>query len=378
MTYRPARSIFGFTARVLLVALAAGAGSPAVAQSFTLMGWPSDGGPNGVSYATGLSADGRSASGYSISNVGRPGFVWTADGGRNDFGRALGSGLTTFAFGISGDGFTVVGRGENATTSLAFARSQAGEYHELGTLPGFQFSEARDANFDGSVVVGTLTNGSGSTNQAFRWTQSGGMQGLGVGTTGEAVSGDGSTVVGTLSTQPLAMRWTASGGAQQLPSLGGAGASHARAVNFDGSIIVGNSGVGLRATVWNNGIPTELLPGMAGSVLTPFGVSDNGSVVGGQIQGPGGSLFAGIWTPTTGLMPLSDYLTANGVQIPAGFSLFTCSAVSADGLTFSGWGNGPTPNINGWVATIPAPGTVVILALGGVISSRRRRHNCRA
>lgn len=362
MTHRPSRSVFGLSASAV-VALACGA-LPALAQSFTLMGTRP---PNYlISQSTALSADGLVAAGHLGS--GAASYTWTAAGGRNDFGVGAGSNQ---ALGISGDGGTVVGAA--STSPLAFGWTQAAGFHYLGLLPGFQFSSARDASFDGSVIVGTVDNGQGSTPQAFRWTQSGGMQGLGVGTTGEAVSSDGGTIVGTLSSQPIAMRWTASGGVQQLLSLAGTGASHARAVNFDGSIIVGNSGVGLRATMWNNGVPTELLPIIPSSVLTPFGVSDDGSVVAGTIQGPFGNLSAGVWTPTIGTVPLADYLTANGVSVPAGTILKQCTAISSDGKTFAGYTMDQTNGIQGFVATVPAPGLAPALCITGLVAARRRR-----
>jgi len=80
----------------------------------------------------GLSSDGSTAVGSSISEYGEEAFLWTIDGG-------------------------MVG---------------------LGDLPGGIFGgHAFDASFDGSVVVGTSNSSSGG--EAFRWTQATGMVGLG-------------------------------------------------------------------------------------------------------------------------------------------------------------------------------------------------------
>ena len=80
-------------------------------------------------------------------------------------------------------------------TSPVFALHFSG----LGDLPGGSFdSYAYGVSGDGSTVVGRSTSGSG--NEAFRWTESGGMQGLGDLQGGSfysyanGVSGDGSTV----------------------------------------------------------------------------------------------------------------------------------------------------------------------------------------
>lgn len=222
-------------------------------------------------------------------------------------------------------------------------------------MSGFTQSQANDASFDGSVVVGTLATAPNGVTQAFRWTQAGGMQGLGGGTRANAISGNGNVIVGTRADSPISMIWTAAGGVQTLTPLGGSGNSEARAVNFDGSIIVGRSGIVLLTTMWVNGSPIELQSTIANSRFTPFGLSDDGSIVAGQVQGPGGSLFAGVWTQATGTMSLSDYLTANGVALPAGVTLGNCTAVSADGRTFGGVAGIPSGGGQGFVATVPAP-----------------------
>lgn len=242
----------------------------------------------------------------------------------------------------------------------------------LGLLSGYQSSAASDANHDGSVVVGTLSNGTGSTPQAFRWTQSGGMQGLGVGTQAAAISGDGTTVVGFISALNRAFTWTSDAGLQFLPGIGGTMGAQAFAMNNTGSIIVGRSGDNLRTTMWTNGVPVELLSSIPNlNVMTPRGVSDDGSVVAGQMSAG----FAAVWTPATLTMRLDDYLTANGVAIPAGVNLLTCTAVSAEGRTFAGWTSGPDGlgPFNGFVATIPAPCTAAVLVSAGAVATRRRR-----
>ena len=193
----------GLVAPVFVLAATAGFLAPAAraqTPSFTLMGWPSDGGPNGSSRVNALSADGRSATGstFSAAVVGAPGYLWTADGGRNDFGRAAELPRGTVGQGISGDGLTVVGAAgpDGTTPTHAFTWSQASGYRDLGLLPGYNQSSAVDANHDGSVVLVNMDNGSGSVHQGFRWTASGGMQGIGAGTTPLEISGDGSTIVG--------------------------------------------------------------------------------------------------------------------------------------------------------------------------------------
>ncbi len=343
----------GAVAPLVVLAAIAGLASSALAQSFTLIGYPEP--PFTASRAYALSADGRSATGYT-SGIGTPAFLWTAAGGREDIGRTftgVGQGL-----GISGDGLTVVGGIPNSADFHAFRWTRATGAQNLGTRPGYSKSIATDTNHDGSIVVGTLSNGEGSEPQAFRWTQATGMQGLGFGTRAHAISGDGSTIVGEFGTAPLGFIWTSSGGTQFLQGLSGSNEGViAQAINHDGSIVVGRSGpFTAKTTLWINGVPTELPNTLPSAVFTPRGVSDSGNVVAGIIQSPAipGTLVAGVWTSSTNTLTLSDYLTANGVTIPTGVVLKDCTAVSADGRTFVGWTSG-SQGAQGFVATIPTP-----------------------
>lgn len=339
--------------------------SPALAQSFTLMGVHS---PYTVSELAAISDDGSVAAG-THGNFDY-GFTWTVASGRNDFGFTLGG--ITKSWGISGNGQVVVGE-SGGSDGDSFRWSQADGFHLLGNLPGFANSMAKDASYDGSVIVGTADNGSATTPQAFRWTQAGGMQGLGLGTAALAISGDGSRIVGF--TGPSGNRpwqWTEVGGLQFLPAWDGTAAGYATAINHDGSIIVGHSGVGDRTTIWANGVPTDLTHGINTFNLSPNGVSDDGSVLAGLLYQSGTPGSAGVWTSSTGFITLANYLAANGVTVPAGVTLTNCTAVSADGRSFVGFTQGSL-GIQGFFATIPAPGTLGMLPFVGLLAARRRR-----
>jgi hypothetical protein len=353
----------GVIAPIAILAALGGIAPSALAQSFNLMGFVP---PQLGSNVYGLSADGTVAAGFD-DGTGPRGFVWTAAGGRNNFGLSLPT--SHYVVGISGNGLTAIG--STAVGNIrAFRWSQAAGYQNLGTLPGYLLSEGADANFDGSIVVGTLSNGSGSEPQAFRWTQATGMQGLGFGTRAEAISGDGSTIVGW--TGPSGNRpfaWTSGAGLQFLSTIDGTTSGFAFATNNTGNIIVGRSGASLLTTMWVNGSPVELLSSIPNQrVLTPHGVSDDGSVVVGEMNAG----YAALWTPATLTMRLDDYLTANGVTIPVGVALTNCTAVSADGRTFAGYTEGSMGR-QGFVATIPAPSVIAFLGVSGLIAVRRRR-----
>ena len=82
------------------------------------------------------------------------------------------------AFAVSADGSTVVGRGLSTPGFEAFRWTQAGGMVGLGDLPGGPFrSDAFGVSADGSVVVGRAFPS--NREAAFRWTQAGGMVGLG-------------------------------------------------------------------------------------------------------------------------------------------------------------------------------------------------------
>ena len=120
---------------------------------------------------------------------------------------------------------------------------------DLGTVGGLS-SEAFGVSGDGSVVVGRSTTADGRSH-AFRWTAAGGMKDLGtlggVTSAAYAVSGDGSIVVGDAQDSTgasRAFRWTATG-MQNLSSVyagsigSGSYLAYANAISADGRRIVG-------------------------------------------------------------------------------------------------------------------------------------------
>ena len=212
----------------------------------------------------------------------------------------LGANDLTFAFATSANGKIVVGTSVNSDDTSEAFRWLAGSMEGLGDLPtGLFRSGARDVSEDGSVVVGI---GDTSTplnpSEAFRWTQAGGMQGLGVARSSyrwsEAwgVSADGSVVVGITGDlqQPdanrieEAFRWTESTGMVGLGDLpGGESKSGAINVSSDGSVVVGSgiSAQGAEAFRWTAGGGMVGLGDLPGGdyASTVTGVSADGSVV---------------------------------------------------------------------------------------------------
>ncbi|MCL5281834.1 MAG: hypothetical protein M1376_18205 [Planctomycetes bacterium] len=114
----------------------------------------------------------------------------------------------SYAAGISADGSVVVGSSSSAAGSEAFRWTQAGGMVGLGDLPGKVFSQAEGVSADGSVVVGYSS--SAASQEAFIWDQANGMRSLqdlltntyGLDLTGwqladaHAIGADGLTIVG--------------------------------------------------------------------------------------------------------------------------------------------------------------------------------------
>jgi len=211
----------------------------------------------------------------------------------------------------------------------------------LGDLPGGGFwSEAWAVSADGLVVVGMSDSGSSGDEEAFRWTESEGMVGLGF-----------------LGADP------------EEPMLAG---SSARAVSADGSVVVGSTSTATATSHepfrWENGVMTGL--GIRGSAT---GVSADGSVI------VGGAVFAGsvyepfIWDITHGVRSLRGVLVGDCGLDLADWTLERASGISADGLTIVGYGTNPDGLTEGWIATIPEPATVLLLGLAALALLRNRR-----
>lgn len=323
-----------------------------------------------------LSADGRVAAGASgtTNALPAPGFTWTASGGRNDFGLEVGLPVQTIPAAISADGAFVAGR----TTNRAFRYAGPGTYQEIAPVGGYTASAAQGISGDGSIVAGRLFVPQAGVSEAFRWTAQGGVQRLGVlpgdaASSANAISRDGTTIVGGSgggSNSAAAFAWRQGTGMVGLPSLGGPDTG-AWGVNFDGSVIVGQSGLNLHAVMWRDGQISDLgVPqGFVGGSVAKA-VNDAGTVVVGYASTS--TTQAVIWTPSSGMEFLSDYLARNGIAVPSGWTLLNATAVSADGLTIAGWGSNSSTGSEGFVVTIPAPSSILVLSAGAMLAARRR------
>jgi probable HAF family extracellular repeat protein len=238
----------------------------------------------------------------------------------------------------------------------------------LGDLPGGAVTSHGNAiSADGSAVVGYSISGLGM--EAYRWrSPSGPMEPLGDLSGGDfeseafAVSSDGSVVVGYSKSDSgkQAFRWTSGSGMVGLGDLaGGTFESWAYGVSSDGTVVVGhgNSGLGMdlgrEAFRWTSGggmVGLGDLPGGTYDSIA-YGVSSDGSIIVGFGESASGR-EAFIWDAFNGMRSLRDVLLNDFGLDLAAWTLTKAEAISADGSTIVGYGTDPNGDTQAWIATI--------------------------
>ena len=319
-------------------------------------------------YATDVSADGSVIVGYSETpnSPEDDAFRWTEDLGLQPLVRTPPSGFGSKAFGISDDGSVIVGYADQSQ----LAGGQVAFYWtEQGRLVGAFSPGATNASAvssDGTVIVGHgLISVTGEfRSEAFRWTRETGPVGLddlpggSFSSSANDVSADGSVVVGvaTTSAGDQAFRWTQSAGIQPLEegdSPSGFDESQALAVSSDGTVIVGvgwNSD-GIMAFRWTEESGFERLGDLAGGAVesVAYDVSADGSVIVGYSRSSQG-IEAFRWTDDLGMVGLGD-LEGGGFMsraraVSADGSVIVGSSESADGVEAFRWTAPSLPPLN--------------------------------
>ena len=334
--------------------------------------------------ANAISADGRFVVGESDSAA-TPG-VALEDGYRFDrttlalvsMGSLNAANFSTHAASVSGDGSTVVGFSRQlvGATNLqrAYSWTSGGGIVGVGVFSGTGTSFAYGISASGATVVGSTTTSGSAVGQSYYRT--GGVMTLipvlagGGASSARAANQDGTVVVGDSGAKPFRFF---GGTTSAIPQITGAadGFGEALAVNADGSVAVGtitsptfvdtsfgfsiSQGVAFR---WRNGVTRALggLPSTGSQASEAFGISGNGLVVVGESRtsgtvSAGGIMEAFVWTPRWGLARLADKL---GAAVPAGLRLDRGTSVSANGAVIAG--NGTilaTGKQFAYVATLP-------------------------
>lgn len=260
-----------------------------------------------------------------------------------------GGAYSSAAWGLSGDGSTVVGGSVSSNSSPnteAFRWTAAGGIAGLGDLAGGPVhSFANGASYDGQVVVGT--GSVGSTNQtgsamAFLWSAAAGVVSLGdlpggwYYSTGQTINDAGTLVAGgTFSGSYRASVWSAQTGWLIVESSGWP-ASAVRRLSRNGAwgactrgfanqpseaFIVDLGGSGLISAI-------GILPG-GSAAAEARAISNDGTVaVGFSQSATGWEAFR--WTPAGGIVGLGD--------LPSGTFESLAYGMTPDGATAVGYG----------------------------------------
>ncbi len=313
-----------------------------------------------------VSGDGSVVVGAGSGSSFPGGFRWTAQGGAVALGGIPPGASSAYPLGVSEDGSVVVG--QISLSGIVGPRASRWTADTGWIELGLGLRDAQATSADGSVIVGGDDIGRG-----FRWTAGGGAVFLGPGRA-YGVSADGSVVAGGSDSSPW--RWTAAEGTVPLmPSYQG-GASD---VSADGSVLVGEAGPSpgpaWRWTEAGGFVDLGTLPS------TYFGgalaVSGDGSVIVGfrSSMGDFGPDTAFIWDPIHGMRDLKNVLTQDYGLDLTGWTLNYPNGISDDGLTIVGSGSDPQGRTQAWIATIPEPGSALLLGAGVLalcMAGRRR------
>lgn len=323
---------------------------------------------NAVSYDGSVFAGGISGSPVSAYRLDSNGFT-----NLGSLNTAIGA---ADARGISADGAVVVGHSQHKTNrGQAFQWTEATGMQGLGFLPDARVdsSYATAVSADGNVIVGSGSSGRPLVlDEAFVWTAGTGMVGLGVvdqpvdplteyaRSEARGISSDGFVIVGSSDfnrsgADPVdrteAFRWTATGGMQGLGDLpGGAFHSIAADTTADGSVVVGSaaSAQGGEAFVWSEAQGMRSLSDMLQAdynldmsrweLWEATAISDDGLVIVGRGHelGTGGSVSPFVvdlrepgTTPSNPLLP--DEAPDAGCN-PSGTGFSFCDVVATGNL----------------------------------------------
>lgn len=330
---------------------------PSVAAQPTFQGVGDLPGGAFESHAYGISGDGKTVVGLSLSSAGAEGFKWTG-GVISPLGDLPDGDFESNALGASYDGSIIVGAGHDAGGERAVVWDD-GLPIALDGLPGALFGGAEDVSADGTVIVGWSHSSAGE--QAVLWHNGVVLALDDLSTTAftsraQAVSADGQVVAGWRSPGPFSFEaffWTG-GTMTGLGFLSGGSESQAFGISADGQYICGYSlNDGLEAAVWHNGTVGGLGFMTGGSYSQALDMSADGSVVVGAGDSSSLGSEAFIWDVRHGIRPLRQVLVDNyGLNLD-GWVLEEAHAISDDGRTVAGTGTNPAGESEGWVAYMP-------------------------
>jgi|GEM_PF-709739 len=268
--------------------------------------------PEGLAmcWAGDISADGWYVSGWGGNSFGTStgweGVRWD-NGDISDRLTLGGGGIITHA--ISGDGDRIVGTRtivvNNKPMDRAFVWTPVGGFFDLGGLiaPDCR-TTATGISQDGRVILGDCIDDALGTRTVFIWTIEEGVVPMGGIFSADALSRDGSVIVGTMLSPSIfqAFRWTAADGVVPIPTPGENNQSRAQGVSGDGSVVVGYVESNLDETRWafiwdavhgtrnvKEVLESEYGLNLAGwTLLVAWDISDDGTTIVGRGRNPQG------------------------------------------------------------------------------------------
>lgn len=329
----------------------------------------------GSFYATDLSADGSVLAGNSVELYET--CRWTAAGGLVLLGNptypyiGTGAGVPE----VSADGTkisaTIIGEDLSYgtpglwTLGVGWQECMPRTPSDGGLLDAY-YGSGWGISGDGNALVGLYwrPNQTGGSAHPCRWTQATGVIDLGTlggGSCDTCGSGranganrDGSVIVGWIENPDNGAWWPTvwvNGVRTVLKQT--EGFADAESVTPDGTIVVGSSwfppitSASLEEAAvwrWNGSQWVEQRIGKLFGTAPPFGmatassVSADGKVIVGYNRFGAGNETGFIWQQSTGMVDVVNYLTSNGVTLPANFDFQNLTAISDDGSVIAGIG----------------------------------------
>lgn len=369
------------TALIGLAALVAACGS-ASAQVYRL------GVGNGLSW--GIADNGATVG---DTTAGGPYWMWTEGAGRTTIGGWSAGNSVGGTPKVSNDGMWVGGTAANSSGVAEMSRYEvsSGTWTNLGSF-GHQIDSEVSSGWgmsgDGQSVAGLSWHPDGGAH-AVQWTVTDGFFDLGSTVDGSSsrancVDFDGNVVGGWQDGNGRQGAVWVDGMQELLVRPDGQPASEVQRITNDGLYATGmdigpRNGIG-NAYRYNIDTDTyEALPNLAiggGRYMSGNGITADGMMVGGGTwtSGPATWGNAWLWRDGVGTVDLPTYLTEVGVAFNPDFHFSFISDIASDGDWITGWGyEGTFGNTESFVIHIPTPASAMLLGLGGLVATRRRR-----
>jgi uncharacterized membrane protein len=229
--------------------------------------------------------------------------------------------FSSSASSVSNDGRVVVGNALSAGGLEAFRWTASTGIVGLGDDPAGAFgSRATAVSGNGQVIVGGVTTNVSQYQTGFRWTESTGFQNLPYLSTSVsfpylspiAVSDDGSIIGGTgrIETGNVGFSYTQAGGFTTTGHLAVPDTGSMADMSGDGRVIVGSSGDNgptLRAYRWTADEGIQVINGPAGRrAISADAISNDGRVIAGSLAGPP-TVSTFLWTEGVGIEDLGRF-----------------------------------------------------------------------